>query len=215
MRDLDRLTDRLPTPRTLLIAAAAVLAVLLAGGGGWYWYRASQRDAAVVYAVALAQVRAARAPQGTPEARAAAARSIESALQSRPSAPLAAQAAYELGSLRHAAGQYANARAAYEVAVARGTSPTLTTLAQLGIGYAWEAERNLPKAAEAFQAVAARLKPADAFWEQASLDLARVQELAGRKDEAVQTYRRVLKDAARSPRADEVRLRLASLGATP
>ncbi|MBI2216503.1 MAG: tetratricopeptide repeat protein [Candidatus Rokubacteria bacterium] len=215
MIDLDRMADRLPSVRTFLIAAAVVLAAVLVAGGGWYWYRASQREAARVYAAALAQAHTAPASQGTPEARDAAARSLESALQSHPSAPLADQAAYELGSLRHAAGQYASARAAYGIALARGSSPTLKTLARLGIGYAWEAERNLPRATETFQAVAADLKPTDAFYEQALLDLARVQELAGRKDDAVQTYRRLLKDVARSPRADEVRLRLASLGATP
>jgi TolA-binding protein len=47
------------------------------------------------------------------------------------------------------------------------------------------------------------------------LDLARVYELGGKKDAAVETYRKVLKEVPETPRADEARARLARLGATP
>jgi tetratricopeptide (TPR) repeat protein len=215
MIDLDRLRERLPAPRTLAIAAAAIVVVGLLAAGGWYWYDAARREAGTIYAAAMAQAQAARAPQAPPAARAAAIGALEGVLQRHPSSAMAAEAAYELAGLRFADGQHAAARSAYEVARARAAGPTVKTLARLGIGYTWEAERNWAKATEVFQAAAAELKPAEAFWEQALLDLGRVQELGGRKDDAIETYRRLLKEAARSPRADEVRLRLASLGAAP
>jgi hypothetical protein len=215
MIDLDRLRARLPASRTLAIAAAAVVVVGLLAAGGWYWYHAAEQEASATYAAAMAQAQAARAPQAAPAARAAAATALEGALQRHPSSAMTAAAAYELAGLRFADGQHAAARSAYEVALARGAGPTIRTLSRLGIGYTWEAERNWAKAAEVFQAVTTDLKPADAFWEQGLLDLARVQELGAKKDDAIQTYRRLLKEAARSARADEVRMRLASLGAAP
>ena len=45
------------------------------------------------------------------------------------------------------------------------------------------------------------------------MDLARAQELSGKKSEAADTYRRLLKDVPASRRADDVKARLAALGA--
>jgi len=44
------------------------------------------------------------------------------------------------------------------------------------------------------------------------VDRARTQELAGRKDEAVETYRRILKELPQARRGEEVRARLMRLG---
>ena len=51
--------------------------------------------------------------------------------------------------------------------------------------------------------------------EDALIDQARSLELAGKKDDAIAAYRRVLKDVPTARRADDVRSRLASLGASP
>jgi outer membrane protein assembly factor BamD (BamD/ComL family) len=204
-----------PRPRTIVIAVAIVVGALGIAAGLWYWQSTEARRAAEAYAVALARLQATRAPQTPTEARAAAIRELEIVLQSYPSAPMAAQAAYELGGLRYAERQYAAARKAYEIARAQARSGTLTMLARLGIGYTWEGERNFAKAAEAYGAAVSQLHAGDAFFEEALLDLARAQELAGRKDDAVATYRRILKEAPTARRADEVRSRLASLGAGP
>ena len=128
---------------------------------------------------------------------------------------MALQAAQLLGNLRFASGQYEGARAAYQVTIARAGAGTMATLARAGIGYAWEAERKLPEATQAFEAVLADLKPTSFYYEELLSDLARVQERSGKKDAAIATYRRILKDLPKSPRAPEVRARLASLGATP
>jgi len=205
----------LPSWRTLGIAAIAVLALALVGGGVWFWNASQQQRGSAVYAEALTRHRAAEAPQATPEVRAAAMRDLERVLADYPANLMAPQAAYLLGNLRFNSGQYAPARAAYQVTAARASSGTMLTLARAGIGYAWEAERKFPEAARAFEAALADLKPTSFYYEELLSDLARTQERAGQKDAAIATYRRLLKDVPKSARIPEVRTRLASLGATP
>src|SRR3989442_14202927 len=98
------------------------------------------------YAEVMVRIAAAQGSEATPEARAGAMRDLEAILARYPSAGAAPQAAYDLGNLRYDAGQYAAARAAYEVALARGATGTLRTLAQAAIGYTREAEADIPKA---------------------------------------------------------------------
>ena len=206
----------LARPSGRLLAGLAVGAILIAalGAAGLLWSASQQQRAAAAYADVLGRL--ASAPgQPPPEARAAAQRELEAALASYPSGALAGQAAYTLGNLRYGDRDYPRARAAYEVALARAGSKTIRTLAQVGVGYTWEAERNLPRAIEAYQAGLAGLKAADFQYEDLLVDLARVQEVAGRRDEAIQTYRRVLRDVPRGLRVDDVLTRLASLGARP
>jgi tetratricopeptide (TPR) repeat protein len=199
----------------LLIAASVGLALLTAGGvGAWLWSEARERRAAAAYTDPLARLSAARGSALTPEVRAGIARDLETALAQHPSAGLAAQAAFELGNLRFAERDWARARTAWEVAAARGTG-TLRTLARASLGYAWEAERNLAKALEAYRAALGALKPGDFHYAELLLAVGRVHELAGDRAAAVETYRRLLKEVPQSPRAEDVRIRLASLGAAP
>ena len=204
-----------PGRQALAVGGAIVLGVILLGAAIWYWQASRERQAAATYAAATTLARSSRGPQATPESRALAARQLEAALQTYPSTSMAAQGAYELGNLRYADQQYAAARSAYEIALARASSATLRVLARLGIAYTWEAERQFPKAVDAFQGLLAGLKPTDGFYEEALMNLARVQELAGRKDAAVETYRRILKELPRSRRVEDIKTRLASLGAAP
>jgi tetratricopeptide (TPR) repeat protein len=208
---------RLPRPsrQTIVVGVAVVLLALLLGVGGWYWQASQERQATGLYATALARVQQSRAAQSAPESRAAAIKDLEAALQSYPSASSAPQAAYELGGLKYQDRQYAAARSAYELALARGSQGTVRSLARLGVAYSWEAERDFPKAVTAYQTLVGDLRPADPLFEEALAGLGRVQELAGRKDDAVQTYRRFVKERPKSPRADDVKARLSSLGATP
>lgn len=204
-----------PSWRLALGAGVAVLLVAGAAGGVWWWSSAQQRQATDAYADALARLGSSRAPQASADARAAAVGELEAVLARHPSAALAPQAAYELGNFRYTAREYAGARAAYEVAIARGVPRTLRTLARAGIGYAWEAERNWPKALEAFQAGLAELRAGEFLYEELLVDVARVQELSGTQAAAIETYRRLLREVPSSLRADDVRSRLASLGARP
>lgn len=204
-----------PYRRAILIAALVLLVAAVLGGAFWFWQETQERHAAAAYAPAMARLSAARGREMPPEARVAASRELEAALQSYPSATMAAEAAFELAGLRFADGQYAQARSTYEIARARASSKTLQTLAQLGIATTWEAERNFPKAIEAYQTVLGTLTPGEFQFEETLVALARAYELAGKKDDAIQAYRRLLKDVPKTARADDVRARLASLGATP
>lgn len=201
-----------PSRRTVVLAVAAVLGLGALGVGGWLWHAAEQRRAMAAYAEALAQ---AYAMKPSPEAQLAAMRGIEAVLAQYPSAPAASQAAYHLGNLRYDAGQYAAARGAWDLAVAKGAPPTVRSLAMAGIGHAWEAERNFPKAIDAYQAALSRLRPRDFLYEELLIGLARTQELAGRRDDAIASYRKLLKEMPATRRSDEVRTRLASLGVSP
>lgn len=200
--------------RTLvaILAGIVVLAALVAAG--WFWSASEQHRAMTAYAEALARVRAAQSPQATPEARSAAVKGLEAVLAGFPSAPAAQQAAYQLAGLRYDAGDYGAARRAYEVVLARGASGTLRTLAQAGLGYTWEAERQYPRAIDAYATALATLGPKDFYYEALLADLGRAQELAGRKSEAIATYQRLLKELPQARRAEEIRARLMSLGAS-
>ena len=199
--------------RLIVVVVGAAMAAALAGFALWWWLDAREREAVTAYLAAMKNVPADGTP--APEVRAAAARELEATLARYPSSSLAPLAASELGNLRYAERDWARARAAWEVAAARTPSSTLRTLARAAIAYSWEAERNYERAAAAFQFALEGLGPGDFPYADLLLDLARVQELAGQKDAAIETYRRLLKDVPQSPRAEEVKVRLARLGAGP
>jgi tetratricopeptide (TPR) repeat protein len=205
-----------PPWRLLLLLGAGLVALAAIALGLWLWSESRALLAAEAYAGALARL---HEPGGatpvTPETRAAALRDLELALQRYPASSMAAPAAYELGNARFAARDFPGARGAYEVALARTSAPTLRTLARVGVGYTWEAERNFERAAETFKAALDELKPGDFFFDQLLINLGRVQEAAGKKEDAVATYQRLLKDAPLSRRADDARARLTALGAKP
>jgi tetratricopeptide (TPR) repeat protein len=203
----------LPTGRTLIIAGIALLGIVALGAGGWYWHTVSQRHAMAAYAEAMTRAQAALSPQATADARTAGIRELETALTQYPSGPGASQVAYELGSLRYDAQQYAQARGAWDIAVAQGAPRTLKALSLGGVAYTWEAERNYAKAVDAFKIALTGLGPKDFYYEELILGLGRTQELAGQKAEAIATYRRALGELAQSRRVDEIKARLAALGA--
>jgi tetratricopeptide (TPR) repeat protein len=202
-----------PTGRTLIMAGAAGLVVVALGAGGWYWHIVSQRHAMAAYADAMTRAQPALTPQATADAKATGIRELETALTQYPSGSGAAQVAYELGNLRYDAQQYAQARGAWELAVAQGPARTIKALSQGGIAYTWEAERNYAKAVEAFKIALTGLGPKDFYYEDLLLGLARTQELAGQKADAIATYRRALGELAQSRRVEEIKARLVALGA--
>jgi tetratricopeptide (TPR) repeat protein len=202
-----------PTGRTLVIAGVALLVLVALGAGGWYWHTVSQRHAMVAYADALTRAQPALSAQATADARTSGIRELETALTQYPSGPGAAQVAYELGSLRYDAQQYAQARGAWDLAVAQGAPRTLKSLSLGGVAYTWEAERNYAKAVDAFKIALTGLGPKDFYYEELILGLGRTQELAGQKADAIATYRRALGELAQSRRLEEIKARLAALGA--
>jgi tetratricopeptide (TPR) repeat protein len=179
---------------------------------GWFWYSSYQTRGLGEYAEALTRAQASQAPDAPTEARAEAIRGLEAALAEYPANVAAVQAAYELGNLRYLDREYAAARGAFGIALAKGATDTLRVLCRAGIAYSWESERDFSKAVEAFQSAREGVKPEDFLFEDLTLGLARSQELAGQKPAAVATYQRFLRDFPRGRRADFVRTRLATLG---
>jgi tetratricopeptide (TPR) repeat protein len=107
------------------------------------------------------------------------------------------------------------ARAAYEIALAKGAGGSLRTLSATGVAYTWEAQKNYANAATAFETAARGLGPKQFFFEETLLDLARAQALAGKPGEARATYERLLKEAPETRRAEDIRGRMAALEPTP
>ncbi len=202
-----------PEHRTLVIGGVILAIVLLGAAGGWLWYASQQREVSAVYAATMTRIADARAPGASPEARTAAAAELEQLIARYPSAPAVGEAAYELGNVRYDARQYPAARAAYGVALGRGIAGSLRTLTRAGVAHTWVAERDYAKAIGAFEALLKDLGPKEFLYEETLMDLARVQEVAGKKAEAAETYRRLLKDVPSSRRADDVKARLAALAA--
>ena len=202
----------LPPTRTLVIAGLVVVGVALAAFGGWLWWEAHQRHVLEAHAAVMARVQPALAPEASADARAAATRELEQLLERYPSARTVPEAAYELGNVRFGAGQYAPARSAYELALQRGAPGLVRALAQGGLARTWEAERDFLHAAEAYGTLVKALDPRSFLYEDALMDQARCLEMAGKKDDAIATYQRVLKEVPTAKRADDVRTRLASLG---
>ena len=202
----------LPSTRTLVIAVLIVVVIGLVAFGGWAWWDASQRRVTAAYAEVSARLQEAEAPDAPTEAKVTAARDLENLLTRYPSARAVPQAAFQLGNLRLAARNYAGARAAYELSLQHGAPPMIAALARSGIARSWEAERDFAKAVDAYAALVKSLDVKSFAYEDALLDWARSLELAGRKDEAVTTYQRLLKDVPNARRADDVRTRLAALG---
>jgi tetratricopeptide (TPR) repeat protein len=215
---LDTLRAFLSDSRTIrlgLIAVAVLVAVGALALGGWAWWQSQQAQGAMALAAATDLAQAAQAPGASPAARAAAIQALEAVIAQHPRYAGVPQAAYRLGNLRYAAGEYAAARGAYQVALAQGASGTVRTLAAVGIGYTWEAEKDLAKAQTAYEAALTGLAPTDFLYEGILLDLARVQEFGGRREAAIATYQRLLKDVPDSRRGDDVRTRIASLQSSP
>lgn len=202
----------LPPTRTLVIAGLAVLGIAIAALGGWVWWEAHQRRVLEAHAAAMARIQPGLGPEASADARAAAGKELEALLERYPSAKTVPEAAYELGNVRFASGQYAPARAAYELALQRGATGLVRSLLRGALARTWEAERDFGNASQAYAALVKDLDPRSFLYEEALMDQARCLELAGKKDEAIATYERILKEVPTARRAEDVRTRLASLG---
>ncbi len=199
------------TLRALILGVAVLLGIAAVTGAGWAWYSARESRARLAFAEATDLAQQSQSPDAPPEARDRAIKALEAAIAEHPSSSALPEAAYWLGNLRYGAGQYAGARGAYELALAKGASGSLRTLVSLGIAYTWESEKNYAKAEAAYQAALAGQGPKDFLYEELLIDLGRVQETRGEREPALATYQRLLKELPESRRGDNVRSRIAAL----
>ena len=197
--------------RLALKIAGVVVALGLVATAGWLWMRTQESRGQAALAGAAEAVQQSEGPQATAETRQKAIGLLQAVLAEHGRSTAATQAAYQLGNLQYQAGDYAAARAAYEIALAKGATGSLHTLSASGVGYTWEAEKNFANAVTAYDAAARGLGAKQFFFEEALLDLARAQALAGKPAEARATYERLLKDAPETRRAEDIRGRIAAL----
>ncbi len=199
--------------RLTLPAGVAALVAVLVIVGGWSWWTIERSRGEQALAEASLLVQQAMAPQAPPDVRARAIKALETLLSEHPRFSGAVQAAYLLGNLQYAAGQYAAARETYQVALAKGASGTLRMLSAVGIGYTWEAEKSYANATHAYEAALASIGVKDFVYEDALVALGRAQDLDGKPAAAVETYQRILREVPDSRRTDDLKTRLAELKA--
>jgi tetratricopeptide (TPR) repeat protein len=197
-------------PRWVLAGGGLLLLVVL-GGGGWYWWSAYHAAASSQFSHASWLVQDALSSQARPEQVEVAVRALEEFIARYPRHALVPQAAYHLGNLRYQTKAYDLARDAYRLALEKRAAGSLGTLCRLGIGYSWEAQGNYKNALAAYQEEAARQGTKDFLHEETLLAVARTQEVLQQREQAIESYRRILRDLPQSGRAEEVRSRLASL----
>ncbi len=192
--------------------ALIILAAVGLGWGGWMvWSTRAESHGAVALAQARFLLAQAQTPNAVPEAKERAQKALEDVVAEYPRLSSGAQAAYQLGNLRFAAGQYPQARAAFQVARSRARSASLTSLASLGVGFTFEAEKNYEAAEKSFAETVKGAGPKDFLYEEAMSDMARVQELGGKRAAALETYQKILKELPDGRRAEELRARVAML----
>ena len=207
----------LPASPWIRWAVLGVVALLIVGGiagAGWAWYSAQEAKARQAFAEASDTVTQGQAPNATADTRDLATKMLEAVLAQHPRSSIVPQAAYQLGNLRYAAGQYPAARGAFEVALAGGASGNLKALCALGLAYTWEAEKNYARAQTAYEAALSGRGAKDFLYEELLIDLARVQEFGGNPRAALGTYERLMKDVPDTRRGDDVRSRIATLKST-
>src|SRR5262249_57421170 len=99
--------------RVTLGVIAGLIVLAGVGIGAWFWSEEQDRRATAAYVQAINQLSSSGAPI-TPETRASAARTLETALARYPSAALAPLAAYQPGNVRYGEHTRARARCAIE-----------------------------------------------------------------------------------------------------
>lgn len=188
----------------VVVVAVLVLAV-------WLWMRTEDARGQAALAASADLVQQADGPLATGDARQKAIAALQQVLAQHGRTSAAPVAAYQLGNLQYQSGDYAAARGAYELALAKGATGSVRTLAASGVGYTWEAQKNYANAVTAYEALVRQESPRQFFFEEALIDLARAQALAGKPTDAVATYERLLKEAPDTRRAADVRARIAEL----
>jgi tetratricopeptide (TPR) repeat protein len=196
----------------VLCGSGVILALLLGAGVRAYW---QQREAAAAQGFAeAAAVYQTAATEATPESQGRAADRLKEFVKAYPRSAVSAQAWYMLGNAEYRRGANDAALAAFDEASRLGRG-SLAALSRVGTGYAAEAKGDLPKALEAYQGVLRERDPKDFLYGEVLLAVARVQEQMKQPAQAIESYRKYLKGSPPAARAEEAKIRLALLGASP
>lgn len=207
----DALAGLPPAARWSLLGFGGLVVALLIAGGVWTFLERREAQARLAFATTAATYRQAMV-QPTEAQLTAAASALSQFLGAYPRSSVAPQAWYFLGNVEYQRRAYAPALKAFEEA-ARRDSGTVGTLSRLGAGYAWEAKEDPARALEAYREALKGRGPKDFLYAELLQATARAHELLNQPSAAIDTYRRLLKEIPDYPRAGDVRIRLAALGA--
>jgi TolA-binding protein len=202
-----------PAARWIILGALGVVVVLAATGAAWTFLQQREASSRQASAVAAATYRTAIAPGADAKQLDEAARSLKQFVSDYPRSAGAASAWYFLGNVEYQRGNHDDAVHAFDEA-ARRDSGSVGVLSRLGAGYAWEAKPDPGRALTAYQEGLKGRGPKDFQSVELLLGVARAQEQLKQPAAAIETYRRIVKEAPEAPRADEARARLAVLGAS-
>jgi TolA-binding protein len=190
----------------------AVVVVLAGAGAVWTFLQHRETSARRAFATAAEAYRTAMAEGADASRLAEAARTLEQFVSDHPRSAQAASAWYFLGNVEYRRGGHDAAIAAFEQA-GRRDGASIGVLSRLGAGYAWEAKQDPGRALAAYEEGLKGRGPKDFQYGELLLGIGRAQEQLKQPAAAIETYRRLLKEAPDAPRADEARARLAVLGA--
>jgi tetratricopeptide (TPR) repeat protein len=207
----DWLAELPAVTRWILLGFGGLLVVLFLGVAVWSVLQQREASARRAFAVLTARYQQAMAP-GDDARLGEVAKTLTAFLKNHPRSAPAAQGWYLLGNLEYRRGAHDAALAAFAEA-GRRDSGSVGALSRLGAGYAWEAKNEPARALEAYQEVLKGRGPKDFLFGESLLAVARAQEQLKQPDSAIESYRRLLKEAPDSVRADDARARLAILGA--
>lgn len=208
----DYLAGLPPAIRWGLLGIGGLLGALALAAGVWTFFQHREAAAAQAFAAASATYRQAAAGSETARLEDAA-KALSQYLADHPRAASAAQASYLLGNLEYQRRRYDAALTAFEAAARRDTG-IVGTLSRLGTAYTWEAKGDPGRALTVYTDAVKGRGPKDFLYGELMLGMARTQEELKQPAAAIETYRKLLKETPESGRADEIRTRLAILGAS-
>lgn len=200
-----------PLARWGLLGLGGLFLALLLGAGVWTVLQRREAAAHLAFADAANTYRQAMAEPSEGQLGAAA-RALNQFLTDYPRSSVGGQAWYFLGNVEYQRRAYDPALKAFEEA-ARRDQGTVGALSRLAAGYAWEAQGDPTRALATYREALTGRGPKDFLYAELLLATARAHELLNQRPAAIDAYRRFLKDLPDSPRAGEIRSRLASLGA--
>jgi tetratricopeptide (TPR) repeat protein len=200
-----------PLARWSVLGVGGFLLALLVWAGVWSVLQHRDASAQRAFTSASATYRQAMVSDEEPRLGDAAA-ALRQFLTDYSRSSDAAHAWYALGNLEYRQRHYDSALSAFGEAASRDRG-SVGALSRLGVGYVWEAKKDPARALTAYGEALKGRGPTDFLYGELLLATARVQEELKQPAAAVESYRRLLKDAPGSSRAEEARTRLAILGA--
>jgi tetratricopeptide (TPR) repeat protein len=200
-----------PGVRWIFLGVVGILVVTVVAGGIWSWL--GHREELAQRSLSQVLVTAQRASaSGQPAELEGAATALRQYLTAHSSARASVQAWYVLGQVEFWRSQWDAALAAFAEASRRDRG-SIGLLSRLGQGYAYEAKGEPAKALEVYQQALGSLGPKDFLYGDFLLAKARAHELAKDQAGAIATYKQYVKDLPTAERVQDVRIRLALLGA--